>query len=140
MIIIIDTTDKECQVAIFDGQSFDIKKWLWDKDTGSEVLSNIEKLFRPKADPPMAAKAGNIDITKISAIGVNHGPGSFTGTRVGITIANTLGWSLNIPIIGFSSRDIEVQAKKIFAKLKSGKLSPNHFPTPIYEKNPPKRV
>ena len=35
------------------------------------------------------------DITEIE---VNPGPGSFTGTRVGVAIANALGYALNIPV------------------------------------------
>jgi|SRR3990167_742794 len=37
------------------------------------------------------------DITEIE---VNPGPGSFTGTRIGITIANALGFALGIPVNG----------------------------------------
>lgn len=33
-------------------------------------------------------------------IEVNLGPGSFTGLRVGVSVANALGWSLNIPVNG----------------------------------------
>lgn len=39
-------------------------------------------------------------IKDISEIEVFTGPGSFTGLRVGVTIANTLGWSLDIPVNG----------------------------------------
>ena len=35
------------------------------------------------------------DITEIE---VNPGPGSFTGTRVGVAIANALGYALRLPI------------------------------------------
>jgi|SRR3989338_1374168 len=37
------------------------------------------------------------DITEIE---VNLGPGSFTGLRVGMSVANALGWTLNIPVNG----------------------------------------
>jgi tRNA threonylcarbamoyladenosine biosynthesis protein TsaB len=40
------------------------------------------------------------DIKKIT---INKGPGSFTGLRVGATVASTLGWALGIPV------DIELQ-------------------------------
>ena len=36
----------------------------------------------------------------LTGIEVNTGPGSFTGLRVGVTIANTLAHSLQIPING----------------------------------------
>lgn len=35
------------------------------------------------------------DITEIT---VNQGPGSFTGTRIGVTIANALGFSLGLKV------------------------------------------
>ncbi len=35
------------------------------------------------------------DITEIK---VETGPGSFTGLRVGIAVANTLGWVLQVPV------------------------------------------
>jgi len=45
-------------------------------------------------------KDNNVNLNDIKYIKVNPGPGSFTGTRVGVTIANTLAQSLNIPING----------------------------------------
>ena len=37
---------------------------------------------------------------RISEIEVNLGPGSFTGLRVGVSVANALAWALKIPING----------------------------------------
>lgn len=58
----------------------------------------------------------------IESILVNCGPGSFTGVRVGITVANTLAWSLNIPVIGYRDGDIskaksEIQTENKFSKI-----------------------
>jgi tRNA threonylcarbamoyladenosine biosynthesis protein TsaB len=39
-------------------------------------------------------------IEDLSGIIVNQGPGSFTGLRVGISVANALGFILKIPING----------------------------------------
>lgn len=44
-----------------------------------------------------------ITIKDINEILVVNGPGSFTGIRIGITIAKTLAYTLNIPIKVFSS-------------------------------------
>ncbi len=43
-------------------------------------------------------RENNLDFSKLTAIEVNVGPGSFTGLRVGVCIANTLGEILQIPI------------------------------------------
>jgi tRNA threonylcarbamoyladenosine biosynthesis protein TsaB len=41
-----------------------------------------------------------LKLTDITAITVVSGPGSFTGLRVGATVANMLGYLLNIPVNG----------------------------------------
>lgn len=40
----------------------------------------------------------NLDISDINNIVVANGPGSFTGVRIGVTVAKTLAYSLNCPI------------------------------------------
>lgn len=122
MFLIIDTTDKECRVAIDDGRNIESQKWLWQKDTATEVLENIQKLLKKR----------HKKIEDIRAIIVNQGPGSYTGTRVGITIANTLGWALRIPVSGYTNENLADIARKISKKIKNGQLPSDHFPTPKY--------
>lgn len=64
-----------------------------DNDLSTFSLYLIEKMFH------------SIDITPkdIDKIIVVNGPGSFTGVRIGITIAKTWAWGLNIPIATISS-------------------------------------
>lgn len=45
-------------------------------------------------------KREKVKLKDIDSIKVNTGPGSFTGLRVGVAIANALGFALNIPING----------------------------------------
>ena len=42
----------------------------------------------------------NLHQEDITEIEVNPGPGSFTGTRIGVTIANALGFALGIHVNG----------------------------------------
>ncbi len=51
-------------------------------------------------------KLNNIKISDLDAIGVNIGPGSFTGIRAGITIARVLAQQTNIKLVGITSLEI----------------------------------
>lgn len=44
------------------------------------------------------AKKAKIELTDLTGIKLNTGPGSFTGIRVGASIANALGYALSIPV------------------------------------------
>jgi len=72
-----------------DGKEI-IEKKLLDTRKAQVVLPLLEKLF----------KEHNLSLKDLSAIEVNPGPGSFTGIRVGLSIANTLGFLLTIPVNG----------------------------------------
>lgn len=50
-----------------------------------------------------AFKENNLDIKSLNKIFVGIGPGSFTGTRIGVTVAKTLSYSLNIDLIPVST-------------------------------------
>lgn len=63
----------------------------------------IEKSHQPQSQQVLPAieellARHDIDIRDLVGIKVDTGPGSFTGVRLGVTIANTLATLLNIPI------------------------------------------
>ena len=51
-------------------------------------------------------RQAQVDIKSIGAIGVDIGPGLFTGMRVGIASAKVMAQSLQVPIVGVSSLDL----------------------------------
>lgn len=63
------------------------------KDLSTNTLYEIRNLFNESNLSPK-------DVDKIIVV---NGPGSFTGIRIGLTIAKTYAWSLNIPITTISS-------------------------------------
>lgn len=87
----INTKDQKIiQVSLKkDGK---VNKSLSEKNEfGSQVLLPlILKLLQ----------ATNYKLQDLKEIEVETGPGSFTGLRVGVSVANTLGFSLGIPVNG----------------------------------------
>ena len=65
-------------------------------DTSSKMMPILDEAFK-------ASKLKPQDINKIFVV---TGPGSFTGIRIGLTVAKTMAYSLNIPIIPISSLEV----------------------------------
>ena len=53
-----------------------------------------------------ALKKANISLDFVDLFAVNIGPGDFTGTRIGISVAKTLAWVGSKPICGIESLDV----------------------------------
>lgn len=53
-----------------------------------------------------AVKKASISLDFVDLFAVNIGPGDFTGTRIGISVAKTLAWVGSKPICGIESLDI----------------------------------
>ena len=65
-------------------------------DTSSKMMPVLAEAFEKAGLKPQ-------DIDKIFAV---TGPGSFTGIRVGLTVAKTMAYTLNIPIVPISSLEV----------------------------------
>jgi len=92
LILKIDTVQREeVIVEIADNWSDLKKKLIISQQKGSQaLLPAIVKIL----------KTGKSALKDLTAIEVNVGPGSFTGTRIGVAVANALGFSLDIPVNG----------------------------------------
>lgn len=64
-----------------------------ERNHSINLLPLIESLLREVGVLP--AELGGI------AVGV--GPGSYTGVRIGVTVAKTMAWALRLPVVGVSS-------------------------------------
>ena len=71
----------------------------------AEVVQNIKLTHSVGAMPAIeeVIKKAGIEVSQIDAIAVSKGPGSYTGVRIGVTLAKTLAWSLQKPLVGVSS-------------------------------------
>lgn len=95
--LFIDTHFKDVVLALYKDEVFFSKKIISEPKEHSTVCIPALIDF---------LKENNIDLKQIYDIVVVNGPGSFTGVRIGVTIAKTLSYSLNIPIRTISSLEV----------------------------------
>lgn len=84
----------------------------------STIINNkLDYFFIDKNNNDTSSKVMKVlkeavcDINTVDKIFVVNGPGSFTGIRVGVTIAKTIGFCLNIPIIKLSELELLATTK-----------------------------
>lgn len=89
----------------------------------NEIIAEVKKEYGHElskyALPEIVGmfESSNTEPKSIDRIIVVNGPGSFTGIRIGITIAKTYAWSLNIPITTITSLEammLSVKEKKYY--------------------------
>ena len=86
MIILLDTSTATCRLTTVDGEISNNFDWEAGRTLAKGLLAFIQE------------KVG--DVKNISGIGIMRGPGSFTGLRIGMAVANTLADGLGVPIVG----------------------------------------
>ena len=91
LILNIETSTRNCSVALFNGSNFISEKYLLsEKYSHSEILTLfIEGVIN---NSPYTLK-------DLDAISVSKGPGSYTGLRIGVSTAKGLSYSLSKPLI-----------------------------------------
>ncbi|MFI3248822.1 MAG: tRNA (adenosine(37)-N6)-threonylcarbamoyltransferase complex dimerization subunit type 1 TsaB [Rikenellaceae bacterium] len=94
LILSIESGTDICSVALSrDGEVIAIRESHEGRDHARLVATFVDELLRE-----MGVKA-----TELSAVAVDKGPGSYTGLRIGVSLAKGLCYGANIPLIGVSS-------------------------------------
>jgi len=98
VILNIETSSKNCSVCLSSKgnlvTSFDLEDEAYRH---SELLtSSIQNILNEN----------NLDVSDLSAVSVGKGPGSFTGLRIGFSVAKGLCYPQNTNLIGISSLKI----------------------------------
>ncbi|MCK1994889.1 tRNA (adenosine(37)-N6)-threonylcarbamoyltransferase complex dimerization subunit type 1 TsaB [Peribacillus muralis] len=96
-VLAIDTSNFTLGVALVDGSQ-----------VIGEYTTNLKKNHSVRVMPAIETllKACDTAPKELTKIVVAQGPGSYTGVRIGVTIAKTLAWTLQIPLSGVSSLEV----------------------------------
>lgn len=95
MILFIDSSTEKLRLWL-KNDDFEVN---FEKTLGREMAKNI------LAEIKEFLAENDANWQNLRGICVFTGPGSFTGLRIGVTVANTLADSLKIPIIGEKNSD-----------------------------------
>ncbi|MBC1569453.1 tRNA (adenosine(37)-N6)-threonylcarbamoyltransferase complex dimerization subunit type 1 TsaB [Listeria sp. FSL L7-1425] len=94
MILGMDTSSDTMTIALFN-----------EGVVLGEYTTNLKKNHSVRLLPAIAALMEECGVkpTDLEKIAVAKGPGSYTGLRIGVTVAKTMAWDAGIPIVGISS-------------------------------------
>ena len=93
MILFIDTHTELITIALKTKDNLFIETKESEYSHSIYTMPMIEKLF----------KGNNLNVKDLDEIIVVNGPGSFTGIRIGLSIAKTIAYALNLKIHTISS-------------------------------------
>lgn len=92
-ILAVDTATEACSAALMVGDKVFSRWEEAPRDHTRKILPMVQALLD---------EAG-ITLDKLDAIAFGRGPGSFTGVRIGIGVAQGLAFGAGVPLIGIST-------------------------------------
>ena len=109
MILSLRTDKPEAEIGLFteSGEQVAYHKWQAHRELSSTILAKIEEIL----------SSNTLSQKDITGIVFYKGPGSFTGLRIGASVANAFAYSLGMPSIGETDDD---WIKNGTQKLKNG--------------------
>lgn len=97
LVLAIDTSNTTLSIALVnDEQSLLEITETTKNDHSKRLMPAIERLFKETGYEPK----------QLDCIAVAEGPGSYTGVRIGVTVAKMLAWTLGKPLVSMSSLEL----------------------------------
>lgn len=129
MILIINTTPSDhLEIILADKKDdFKVKKIPGKFNQAEKLLPAVANLLEAQKVKP----------EKLSVVGVVIGPGGFTSVRIGVAVANGMGYGLNLPIVAIKRDEFVDNAEltnKIFERARGAK--PAKLVMPFYDREP----
>lgn len=101
MVLYINTSDQKIIKVALKKEGEMVESMEEENEYGSQVLLPlIVKLLK---------SSQKLDFKNLTGIEVDLGPGSFTGIRVGVSVAQALGFALKIPVNGEMGKPLQLE-------------------------------
>ena len=102
-ILTLRTDKPEAELGVYeDNKKIAYETWQAHRELAETIHKKLEEILNKS----------NIELNQLEGVVVFEGPGSFTGLRIGLSVANALAYSLNVPIVavgGKSWADIGIE-------------------------------
>ncbi|MBY7976437.1 tRNA (adenosine(37)-N6)-threonylcarbamoyltransferase complex dimerization subunit type 1 TsaB [Vibrio fluvialis] len=92
-ILALDTATEACSVALMVGDKLYSRSEVAPRDHTKKILPMVDEVL----------KEAGVTLQELDALAFGRGPGSFTGVRIGIGIAQGLAFGADLPMIGIST-------------------------------------
>jgi len=124
MLVLTIRTDKpEAEVGLFDGaRQLGYETWYAHRELSVTLHQKIEALL---------AEHGH-QLAQLKGVVAFAGPGSFTGLRIGITVANAIAYGLNLPIVASKGDDWAKTGIDRLAKGESDRIALPEYGAPVH--------
>src|SRR5450759_2254931 len=94
MIICLETATNLCSVALCDSAGvISLRESNESKSHAAQLTVFIEEILADQG----------IKVRDLSAVAVSKGPGSYTGLRIGVSVAKGIAYGASIPLIGIET-------------------------------------
>lgn len=94
IILALETSTTVCSIAIYSSNEIIAETNLYKKNSHAEVITScITHLL----------DSSKLEMKDLNAVAISSGPGSYTGLRIGTSIAKGICFSLNIPLIAINT-------------------------------------
>ncbi|MBU4332425.1 tRNA (adenosine(37)-N6)-threonylcarbamoyltransferase complex dimerization subunit type 1 TsaB [Patescibacteria group bacterium] len=129
MILVINTAESNKLVIAITRDDFILDKTVVrvQYKESEKLLSTVDKLL----------KKNKVKLTDLQGVVVVKGPGGFSSVRVGVVVANTLSYALQIPVVGVKLSEFEdLQGLIKMGKLRLKKTRVGETVEPFYGREP----
>ncbi|WP_421305880.1 tRNA (adenosine(37)-N6)-threonylcarbamoyltransferase complex dimerization subunit type 1 TsaB [Aeromonas veronii] len=92
-ILAVDTATEACSAALLVGDKLFSRWEVAPRDHTRKILPMVQAVLED----------AGISLSDLDAIAFGRGPGSFTGVRIGISVAQGLAFGAGVPLIGIST-------------------------------------
>lgn len=109
-ILALDTATETCSVALLHNGKISTLDEISPRSHTQRILPMVDELLTQ----------ANIQIKDVNYLVFGRGPGSFTGVRVGVSVAQGLAMGANLPVVAVSN--LKAMAEEAYQKLGAEKV------------------